>query len=166
MQREERGQRVRKAAAKSEYMAASGGPLREGCCGRATAAELLGAAMSCFLHDFLVLDTRYPYLSGDAGDKNVSPVAFGCQNLPIKTPVRGLMTCRNRRLPDGRDNRMVGTKVSCKKRTLDCLGDFPRYYIVDQISSPQSSHTRSTTRNQVLCFIFSSPRHIFVITSH
>ena len=74
MQREERGQRVRKAAAKSECMAAAGGPLQEGCYGMATEGGLPGAAMSCFLHDFLVLDTRYPYLSGDGGDKNVSPV--------------------------------------------------------------------------------------------
>jgi hypothetical protein len=70
---------VRKAAAKSECMAASGGGPAGGLLGMAVEGGLLGAAMSC---DFLrlVLDTRHPYLSGDGGDKNVSPVAFGCQN--------------------------------------------------------------------------------------
>ena len=75
---------MRKAAAKSECMAASGGGPAGGLLGMAVEGGLLGAAMSC---DFLrlVLDTRHPYLSGDGGDKNVSPVAFGCQKATRDT---------------------------------------------------------------------------------
>ncbi len=123
LRREERWQRVRKAAAKSECMAASGGALREGCLSMPAEGGLPGAAMSRFLHDFLVLDTRYPYLSGESlrgwwGQKCVpsgirmSECHWGhisCPHLPIKTHVGGLMTWRNRRLPDGRDSRMVRT---------------------------------------------------------